>query len=1200
MSRSRATSCLNVPSVSAKRLPRWGLLALVVAALTMPPVHAVDLASGLVGYWPLDGNANDASQYANHGTVTGTLTYSDHGAFGQSATFDDAGNKYVTVAHQNQYEWTGDFAIQFWYKPGTQRGRILQKHFPTDDGTGTWEIYYESATSNMVTINPRGQTPFSNSYPPPAGWSHFVYTYTAATRLISLYINGSLYATQTYGADITPFDRNLPLTFMYERQNANLSATGQLDEVALWNRSLSGAEAYSLYKLPLGGAWRQTTTYPVNVYECEALVHANRLYVAGGWNGTAVSAINFAPINAGGSLGAWVSAGALPESAGYAGTTVYNGWMYIALFNGNTYYAQVNGDGTLGSWTSSGTPAANRGGRLSTRAYRGYLYVFGGWTGSTFYSSVYMAKINSDGSLGTWTATTSMPEVRQHVSVNFYNGRAYLAGGITDGLAILSSVRSTGVLGDGTLSPFRQETSLPNTLWYHNSVQIGNKLLIIGGRSGYDSGNQNAIWQSALNSASGSVGAWAQFDQLPGSYVQAPGTAYDPSGYLYVVGGGTGAGTTNQVWYRAVEPAATEPDQSGNVVPNDGAEQGSTTPANWSSIGPAAPSWATDAAHTGTRSLKLVSTGGNSGWTQPAILLPEPWPYTVTFGGWSQADNVNAGASFYGLQFQVTFEDMTTTWFASGLMFTKGTHGWENMDQTVTFTKRVRQIVPYGLLYGGSGTQTVWFDDLYAIPRETVTANYQMEDGSAGVGPDNWWTGANDLSRAAGWATDEAASGSHALKISKASSGSNAYWYGNTFTFPASDQPYTLTFSGWSKAAGVSASGGLYTLYYYVTFADATTTAYVTGLGFTSGTHDWQYVQRTNTFAKPIASVRPYALFYNRTGTAWFDDIAATPASTVTHNHLAQDGTAGVGPDNWWTANNDLTRSSGWATDASHSSDRSLKIARASAGANATWSGQTFTFPADRRPYTLNLSGWHKAESVAASGSTFGLYYLVTLADSSTVGYATGLAGTTGSHDWLRLSKTATFAQPVASVRPYGLMYGRTGTVWFDDLAAAPCDTVSKNCQVEDGTAGVGPDDWITFSNGLTRVTGWATDAYYDGARSLKLVNSTDTNAGWYGAEFTFPAGSYPGTLTVSAWNKASGVAATETTMYGVMLLVTFSDDTRRWYGVDGNTGTHDWQKIEDQIVFPKSVKKFRPYLVLYGGTGTQTAWFDRITIKPQ
>ena len=662
----------------------------------------------------------------------------------------------------------------------------------------------------------------------------------------------------------------------------------------------------------------------------------------------------------------------------------------------------------------------------------------------------------------------------------------------------------------------------------------------------------------------------------------------------------TSAGGTTAIC-RARLPGWTDCDVavSLNAVRNGAAEDGAATPADWASTGPATATWATDQTHGGTRSLKLVSTGGNSGWTQPAILLPEPWPYTITFGGWSQADSVAASATYYGLDFQVTFEDMTTAWYVTGLSFTKGTHGWENVDQTATFAKRVRQILPLALLYGGSGTQTVWFDDLYAIPRGTVTYNHQVENGSPGVGPDHWWTGANDLTRATGWATDAAASGSHALKISKASAGANASWNGSTFTFPPGDQPYTLTFSGWSKAANVSASGGYYTLCYYLTFADTSTAAYETGLGFASGTHDWAYVQRTNTFPKPVAAVRPAALFYNRTGTVWFDDIQAVPSGTVTHNHLAQDGTTGVGPDAWWTANNDLTRATGWAADASYSSERSLQITRGGAGASAFWNGQAFTFPADRRPYTLSFSGWHRTDSVAASGSTFGLYFLVTLADSSTVGYATGLAGTTGTHDWRRLGKTATFAQPVASVRPYGLMYGRTGTVWFDDLAAVPCATVTRNYQMEDGAAGVGPDDWYTFSNGLTRATGWATDAYYDGARSLKLVNTTGTNAGWYGAEFAFPAAGYPSALTVSAWSKTNSVAATETTMYGLMLLVTFSDGTRRWYGVDGAAGTHDWQKLEDQLVFAKPVKMVRPYCVLYGGSGPQTAWFDRITIAP-
>jgi hypothetical protein len=125
--------------------------------------------------------------------------------------------------------------------------------------------------------------------------------------------------------------------------------------------------------------------------------------------------------------------------------------------------------------------------------------------------------------------------------------------------------------------------------------------------------------------------------------------------------------------------------------------------------------WATDASHSPIRSLKIVNpyTTKYAKWSGSYINFTSPYPTTLSFGGWSKAEGVTVGSGLYGLQFYLKFTDNTTTYYTPNeLKFTAGTHDWEYKLVTATFSKGIKQIVPYCLLTNGA-TGTVWFDDLF-------------------------------------------------------------------------------------------------------------------------------------------------------------------------------------------------------------------------------------------------------------------------------------------------------------------------------------------------------------------------------------------------------------------------------------------------------------------------------------------------------
>lgn len=86
--------------------------------------------------------------------------------------------------------------------------------------------------------------------------------------------------------------------------------------------------------------------------------------------------------------------------------------------------------------------------------------------------------------------------------------------------------------------------------------------------------------------------------------------------------------------------------------------------------------------------------------------------------------------------------------------------------------------------------------------------------------------------------------------------------------------PAPLFLTGWSRAEDVSGSADSnYSLYADITFVDGTH-LWGENAAFSTGTHNWQRVERIIQPEKPIKSVAVYALFRGHTGKAWFSDIA--------------------------------------------------------------------------------------------------------------------------------------------------------------------------------------------------------------------------------------------------------------------------------------------------------------------------------------
>lgn len=240
----------------------------------------------------------------------------------------------------------------------------------------------------------------------------------------------------------------------------------------------------------------------------------------------------------GGSVGTWTASTAF-TTARYGHTTVaYNGYLYViggtttgSDYLNNVQYAPINSDGTVGSWTATTNLISGRQYHASV-AYNGYIYVIGGSNG-TSQNSVQYALINADGSVGAWSTTTAFTTARiQHTSVA-YNGYLYVIGGYTG--SALNTVQYALINADGSVGSWTATTAYTTASYRHGAVAYNGYMYVVGG---YNGSYLSSVQYASIN-ADGTVGTWSTTTAITTARYGHGCVVYN--GYLYVIGGYSGS-----------------------------------------------------------------------------------------------------------------------------------------------------------------------------------------------------------------------------------------------------------------------------------------------------------------------------------------------------------------------------------------------------------------------------------------------------------------------------------------------------------------------------------------------------------------------------------------------------------------------------------------------------------------------------------
>lgn len=221
-----------------------------------PPTACVQPPNNLVSWFAGEQNALD-SKSNNHGTLQNGATFAN-GKVGKSFDFPN-GNAHVSIPDSSSLRPT-NFTIEGWFNFSSYANEYRQlvgKQSP-DPSYNSYAIFiYGGLLTATATdgIN-LGNTLNYSLNPTPGQWYHIAFTrQNGGTQ--TLYINGA--AVDTNAASSSIAYTNTPLLV---GDNLGSSILGEVDELSIYDRTLSASEIQSIYNAASSGKCKPTGLNP--------------------------------------------------------------------------------------------------------------------------------------------------------------------------------------------------------------------------------------------------------------------------------------------------------------------------------------------------------------------------------------------------------------------------------------------------------------------------------------------------------------------------------------------------------------------------------------------------------------------------------------------------------------------------------------------------------------------------------------------------------------------------------------------------------------------------------------------------------------------------------------------------------------------------------------------------------------------------
>jgi hypothetical protein len=218
----------------------------------------VDVTTGLVAYYPFNGNANDESGNGNHGTVNGAaLTTDRKGELNKAYQFNGTTNDYIETIKSGPIN--SDITVSYWYKEDAQR---LYASFILQYGGDSWGTYFgilnnwwpsgfgSECYGPGFTAGGTGTSKLVSSPPSTEIWHHVVISLPNLSqdiRSVKIYLDGIELIQEcsyaNYGAPSPVISGNKPIRIGKSWEIPDQFAfKGLLDDIRIYNRALTQSE----------------------------------------------------------------------------------------------------------------------------------------------------------------------------------------------------------------------------------------------------------------------------------------------------------------------------------------------------------------------------------------------------------------------------------------------------------------------------------------------------------------------------------------------------------------------------------------------------------------------------------------------------------------------------------------------------------------------------------------------------------------------------------------------------------------------------------------------------------------------------------------------------------------------------------------------------------------------------------------------
>ena len=271
----------------------------------------------------------------------------------------------------------------------------------------------------------------------------------------------------------------------------------------------------SVYSAPIDsegviGTWSKAASLPGPLSSSQAIVTKTRVYLLGGYNdGGFIATVYSAPIDSEGVIGEWGEVVSLPGPLADSQAIVTKTRVYLlggysnSGFIATVYSAPIDSEGVIGEWS---TAASLPGPLADSQAIvtKTRVYLLGGYNGSNPTSTVYSAPIDSEGVVGEWTTVASLPGPLDRSQVMVTKTRVYLLGGGNDS-GLTPIMYSAPIDSEGVVGTWSTTASLPGPLSSSQAIVTKNRVYLLGGIN--DRGDTVAGYTVPIDSE-GVIGTW--------------------------------------------------------------------------------------------------------------------------------------------------------------------------------------------------------------------------------------------------------------------------------------------------------------------------------------------------------------------------------------------------------------------------------------------------------------------------------------------------------------------------------------------------------------------------------------------------------------------------------------------------------------------------------------------------------------------